>query len=122
MSRQIVLACVLAACALAVVACGPLVYRIEVQQGNLVSQESVANLKPGMTKDQVRFVLGTALVNDIFHADRWDYVYTLRPARSSVIREQRRLTLLFDKDGRLDRVEGDVVPGAAQPGDTAEKK
>lgn len=122
MSRQLALACGLAACALTLVACGPLVYRIEVQQGNLVSQESVANLKHGMTKDQVRFVLGTPLVTDIFHADRWDYVFTLQPARSRTIKESRRVTLLFDKGGRLDRVEGDVVPSAVKRGSTAEKK
>lgn len=122
MLRQIAFACGLAACALTLAACGPLVYRVEVQQGNLVSQESIANLKPGMTKDQVRFVLGTPLVTDIFHADRWDYVFTLQPARSRTIKESRRVTLLFDKGGRLDRVEGDVVPSAVKRGSTAEKK
>ena len=50
-------------------------YRIDIQQGNFVSQEMVAQLKPGMSKDQVRFVLGTPLLADIFHGDRWDYVY-----------------------------------------------
>ncbi len=50
-------------------------YRMEIQQGNFVSQEMVAQLKPGMTKDQVRFILGTPMVTDIFHADRWDYIY-----------------------------------------------
>ena len=47
-------------------------YRIEIQQGNFVSQEMVSQLKPGMSKDQVRFVLGTPLITDSFHADRWD--------------------------------------------------
>ncbi|MCC6609412.1 MAG: outer membrane protein assembly factor BamE [Burkholderiales bacterium] len=109
--------------ALALAGCGSIVYRIEVQQGNFVDQEAVSQLKRGMTKDQVRFVLGTPLVNDIFHADRWDYVYTRRPARTTTIAEQRRLTLYFDKEGLLDRVEGDVVPAAAksggEPGPTA---
>jgi len=104
------------ALALGLAACGPIVYRIEVQQGNLVDQDSVAQLKPGMTKDQVRFVLGTPLVNDIFHADRWDYVYTRKLARSTRVAEQRRLTLFFDKDGLLERVDGDVVPGADKSG------
>ena len=62
-----------------VAACNPLtalsVYRMEIQQGNYISQEAVSQLKPGMTKDQVRFVLGTPLVADIFHENRWDYVY-----------------------------------------------
>jgi outer membrane protein assembly factor BamE len=92
-------------------ACGPIVYRIEVQQGNLVDQETVSQLKPGMTKDQVRFVLGTPLVADIFHADRWDYVFTRKLERSNRVSEERRLTVFFDKNGLLERVEGDVVPG-----------
>lgn len=96
-----------------------IVYRIEVQQGNFLSQETVSQLKPGMTKDQVRFLLGTPLVTDIFHAERWDYVYTRRPARSTKVAEERRLTLFFDKSGLLERVEGDVVPSGEKPGPTA---
>jgi outer membrane protein assembly factor BamE len=89
-------------------------YRIDIQQGNFVSQEMVAQLKRGMTKEQVRFVLGTPLVTDIFHADRWDYVYLLdRPGQPRV---QRRLAVFFEGD-RLSRLEGDVVAaaGAAEP-------
>lgn len=122
MCRQLAIACGTVACAFILTACGPLVYRMEVQQGNLVTQESVAQLKPGMTKDQVRFVLGTPLVTDIFHSNRWDYVFTLQPARSSSIKEERRLTLFFDNEGRLDRVDGDVVPSAGNPGRTADSK
>ena len=61
------------------------VYRIEIQQGNYITQEMVAQLKNGMTREQVRYVLGTPLVTDIFHADRWDYVFTAsaRAASSS---------------------------------------
>ena len=96
--------------------CGPLApYRIDIQQGNFVSQEMVAQLKRGMTKDQVRFVLGTPLVTDIFHAERWDYVYVLdRPGQPRV---QRRLSVFFE-DGRLARLDGDVAPetqSRAQP-------
>lgn len=89
-------------------------YRIDVRQGNLVTQEMVAQLKRGMTRDQVRFVLGTPLVTDIFHADRWDYVYRFQPGRGEA--QQRALTVYF-KDDLLDRVSGDVVarqPGAAE--------
>lgn len=87
--------------------CGPLApYRIDIQQGNYVSQEMVAQLKRGMTKEQVRFVLGTPLVTDIFHADRWDYVYLLDRPRQP--REQRRLAVFFE-DGKLARLEGDVA-------------
>ena len=117
MSRQFLLACVICACAALLSAC---VWTPEIQQGNLVTQETVSKLKPGMTKDQVRFILGTPLVVDIFHTERWDYVYTLQPARARSIKEERRLTLFFDKSGRLERVDGDVVPGAKSSGRTAE--
>jgi outer membrane protein assembly factor BamE len=82
-------------------------YRMEIQQGNFVSQEMVSQLKPGMGKDQVRFILGTPLVTDIFHADRWDYVYWRETSDGK--REQRKLAVFF-QDGKLTRVEGDVVP------------
>ncbi len=87
------------------------VYRMEIQQGNYVSQAAASQLKLGMTKDQVRFVLGTALLTDIFHEDRWDYVYWRRRANSREV-EERRFTLLF-QDGTLNRIEGDVVPTPA---------
>lgn len=86
-------------------------YRMEIQQGNHLSQETVAQLKRGMTRDQVRFLLGTPLLTDIFHADRWDYVYRYMPANSNEV-EERRLTLIFEDD-RLARVEGDVVPAGS---------
>ena len=85
-------------------------YRIEIQQGNFVSQEMVSQLKPGMSKDQVRFVLGTALITDSFHADRWDYVFRRQKANSREL-EQRKLAVYFE-DGKLKRIEGDVTPAA----------
>jgi outer membrane protein assembly factor BamE len=88
-------------------------YRIGIQQGNFVSQETVSRLKVGMSKEQVRFVLGTPLVTDIFHADRWDYVYYNKPQNSNKV-EERKLTVIF-VDGRLAKLEGDVVPAAAAP-------
>ena len=91
-------------------------YRMEIQQGNYVSQEMVSQLRPGMTREQVRFVLGTPLLTDIFHADRWDYVF-YRDAGGA--REERKLTVVF-ADGKLTRVEGDVVPApAVKPADGA---
>jgi outer membrane protein assembly factor BamE len=83
-------------------------FRIDVRQGNYVSQDMVAQLKPGQTKDQVRFILGTPLIVDAFHADRWDYVYRFQPGRGEV--EQRHLVVYF-QDNRLVRVAGDVVAG-----------
>jgi outer membrane protein assembly factor BamE len=90
-------------------------YRIDVRQGNYVTQEMIARLKPGMSRDQVRFALGTPLVTDIFHADRWDYVYRFQPGRGEV--QLRRLVVFFE-DGKLARVGGDVV--AETPATAAE--
>ena len=87
-------------------------YRIDIQQGNVVTQDMIDKLKPGMTRQQVRFVMGTPPIVDPFHKDRWDYVYYLNKAGKIV--EHRRLVLLFDGDV-LKRVEGDVVVGGARP-------
>ena len=89
-------------------------FRIDIQQGNFVSQEMVSQLRPGMTREQVRAVLGPPLRTDIFHAERWDYVYILdRPGKP---REQRHLSVFFE-EGRLARLGGDVV---AMPGNVRE--
>ncbi|MDP1607013.1 MAG: outer membrane protein assembly factor BamE [Rhodocyclaceae bacterium] len=88
-------------------------YRVDVRQGNYVTQDMVARLKPGMSREQVRFALGTPLVADMFHADRWDYVYRFQPGRGEA--QSRRLVVFFD-DGKLVRVGGDVV---AETGTTA---
>ena len=98
-------------------------YKIDIQQGNVVTQDMVAKLKPGMSRNQVRFALGTPLVVDPFHADRWDYVYVLQ--KKGKVVEQRRIIVVF-KDDRLTHVEGDVVPGkegqASSPDATATAK
>jgi len=88
-------------------------HRIEIQQGNFVTQEMVAQLKPGMSKDQVKFILGTPLIADVFHADRWDYVFT-RIRANSREQEKRRIAVYFE-DGKLKRVEGDVVASGNAP-------
>jgi outer membrane protein assembly factor BamE len=100
--------------------CGPIVYRMEIQQGNYISQEAASQLKAGMTKDQVRFVLGTPLITDIFHEERWDYVYRRQRANSRAL-EERRLSVFF-KDEKLDRVEGDVVPAGGGPSAASDAK
>ena len=82
-------------------------FKIEIQQGNFVSQEVVSKLELGMPKEQVRVLLGTPLINDIFHPDRWDYVYTRDDGKGK--REQRKLAVFF-VEGKLARLEGDVVP------------
>lgn len=88
----------------------PGVYKIDIPQGNIVTQEMVDKLRPGMTKKQVRFIMGTPLVEDSFNADRWDYVYTLTDTDGSYTRE--RLTLQFIDD-RLSGLAGDFRPGRA---------
>ena len=82
-------------------------YKIDVQQGNVLTQEMVAQLKPGQTKDQVRFVLGTPMVADIFHQQRWDYVYSYRSGQTGKT-EARKFAVFFDAENRLERVDGDV--------------
>jgi len=89
-------------------ACG-LIYKIDVPQGNLVTQEMVSQLERGMDRRQVTYIMGTPLVVDVFHVNRWDYVYSFRPGGGERI--QRRLSLYFEND-RLARVEGDVMPAA----------
>jgi len=81
-------------------------YRIDIQQGNVITQDMVAKLKPGMTRQQVRFVMGTPPIVDPFHTDRWDYVYYLTRSDKGV--EHRRLILGCDGEA-LKRVDGDVV-------------
>jgi outer membrane protein assembly factor BamE len=82
-------------------------FKMDIQQGNVVTSKMLLQLKPGMTKSQVRFIMGTPLVVDSFHQNRWDYFYQLRQAGKVV--EQRRVILDFDKD-LLAKVRGDVVP------------
>ena len=85
-------------------------YRIDIQQGNLVTQDMVSKLKPGMTRSQVRFALGSPLVVDPFRTDRWDYVYTLQKQGRQF--ERRQVTVIFDGD-KLASIEGDVKLEAA---------
>ena len=71
-------------------------YKVEVVQGNVITREQVALIKPGMNRAQVREVLGSALLADAFHADRWDYVFTIR--RQGAEPQARRVVVLFDGD------------------------
>jgi outer membrane protein assembly factor BamE len=71
-------------------------YKIDVQQGNIVTPDMVDKLKPGMTKSQVRFVLGTPLIVDAFRDNRWDYVY-MRQEKGELV-EQERLTIFFENE------------------------
>jgi outer membrane protein assembly factor BamE len=87
-------------------------YRMEIQQGNFISQEMLSQLKSGMSREQVRLALGTPLLADAFHADRWDYVYWREAPDGK--RESRKLAVFF-ADGKLLRVDGDTVPAKEQP-------
>ena len=91
-------------------------YKMDIQQGNVVTPEMIAKLQLGMSRSQVRFALGTPLVVDPFRGDRWDYVYL--HMKQGAVTEQRRIVVVF-KDDKLARIDGDVIPastGAAKPG------
>ena len=79
------------------------VYRMDVQQGNLLDVEQVDQVEVGMTRSQVRFLLGTPMVIDSFDADRWDYVYSLRRGHSRDV-TRRHLVVWFDGD-KVTRIE-----------------
>jgi outer membrane protein assembly factor BamE len=82
-------------------------YRIEVVQGNVVTREMASTVRPGMSRAQVRDALGSPLLTDIFHADRWDYVFTIR--RQGAPYQQRRVTVLFDGEV-MKSFESDELP------------
>lgn len=87
----------------------PGVHRVPVQQGSKITQDMVDQLRPGMTKAQVRYVLGTPLLADTFDQDRWDYYYVLKDGKGDETKE--RISVFF-VDDLLDRFEGDFVPSA----------
>jgi outer membrane protein assembly factor BamE len=96
--QRVLLASVLGAAASACV------YRINIQQGNFLDQAAVEQVKPGMTRSQVRYLLGTPMVADPFEKERWDYIYYLKKGRSRHV-DSRRVTVYFDgeKVARLDK-------------------
>lgn len=83
----------------------PFVHKIDVQQGNVITQDMVAQLRKGMDKKKVQFIMGTPIIKDTFNNKRWDYIYTFQHRGGSV--EKRRVTLVFT-DEKLERVEGNV--------------
>jgi outer membrane protein assembly factor BamE len=85
----------------------PGVYKLDIPQGNVISQEAVNQLKPGMTPRQVQFIMGTPIVEDTFNADRWDYIYTMKkPGQTPTL---SRVTILFT-NGLLSNIKGDMRP------------
>ncbi len=89
----------------------PGVHRIDIHQGNSIDQEMVDQLKPGMTPEQVRFVLGTPLVQSTFAPDRWDYLFYLQKGNGE--RTEQRVTIRFNDD-KLVQISGDLRPTNAQ--------
>lgn len=83
-------------------------YRPDIQQGNFVSEEMLAQLKVGMTQDQVRFIFGTALLTDPFHGNRWDYAFRLAKGNGEITTS--RVIVFFDKDAKVERWEGGNLP------------
>ncbi|WP_242513509.1 outer membrane protein assembly factor BamE [Halochromatium salexigens] len=89
----------------------PFVYKMTVQQGNVITERMVNQIQLGMNREQVRFVLGTPLLSDMFHTDRWDYIYTIRRGHAPM--ETKRLTLWFEDD-QLVSVEGFARPNPTE--------
>jgi len=85
----------------------PGVYRVNVQQGNVIEQQTINSLRPGMDRNQVQFLMGTPAIKDPFHADQWDYIFTL--SERGGVRKQRHLRIYFEEN-RLAYLEGDIVP------------
>lgn len=83
-------------------------YRFEIQQGNIIPHDKVAQIQPGMTQDQVRFILGTPMLQDVFHTHRWDYIYYRNPQQRGEV-EQRHLIVFFE-NGVVDHIADDRMP------------
>ena len=84
-------------------------YRLDVQQGNVITQEMLAQLQPGMDKKKVTLIMGAPVIKDTFHNNRWDYVYTFTKGRKQT--RSRHVTLIFEDD-KLTQVTGGVVAAA----------
>jgi len=91
---------------------GACAYRIDVQQGNIITQDMLNQLRPGMTKQQVRLIMGTPLLQDVFSQQRWDYYYSLKPGYGKL--ETRHVILAFEADA-LASVSGDMQVDLQHP-------
>lgn len=108
--RTLIRGTLLATAMLATAGCSysniPFAYEVPVQQGNIITEDMIAELEPGMSRSQVEFVLGKPAINDPFRNDRWDYIHTEAAGGGG---EPDRLTVFFDGD-RLERLEGNLAP------------
>ena len=99
---------------------GCIVHKIDIQQGNVITQKQISGLTVGMSKREVRYLLGTPLVVDPFHTNRWDYYYSFKEGHSKEV-EKRRITVVFEDD-KLARIDGDVDSAQKQlPEDEAQE-
>ena len=89
--------------------CFPSVYKIDIQQGNIITQDMINQLRPGMTRAQVRYLMGSPLITDPFHANRWDYIYSIQPGGGAM--QQENVSLTFNADNQLIGLAGDFLPG-----------
>ncbi len=87
----------------------PRVHKIDVPQGNVVEQDQINQLRPGMTRQQVRFLMGTPMLVDSFHANRWDYLYRFKPGYGEIKTQQA--SLYFNEQGKLVNIQGTFRPG-----------
>lgn len=123
LQRRTTRLCLILAASASLMACGSLngashrlanvvtPYKIDIVQGNFVSQEQAAAVQPGMSRAQVRDILGTPLLTSVFHADRWDYVFTFK--RQGVQPQARKVTAYFKGDA-LERLDADPLPTEAE--------
>ena len=98
-------------CAATVTVGGCGIYKINIQQGNYLDDERIAELKVGMTKRQVEFLLGSPAIRDSFHPDRWDYVFYFRNGKTEEV-QQRKITVLFNGD-QVERIVGAEPAGGS---------
>lgn len=109
---------VLAVLAMSLVGCSyfqfPGVHKIPIQQGNIITQEMIDQLRPGMTRSQVRYVLGTPLIADTFNQDRWDYLFSIKMPKGG--RELRERVSIYFTDEKLSHFSGDYAPSKGAPG------
>ena len=96
-----------------------LVYKVDIQQGNIINQDMINKLEPGMSKRQVRFIMGSPMISDTFHAMRWDYLYRFHKSGHAPS-ETKRVSLHFDNE-QLARIEGDIRLVPVEDGAVAKK-
>ncbi len=107
---KIITLCILGTFAILVTSCGKMIphYKIDIEQGNVLTKEVVNRIRPGMTKRQVKFILGTPIIASSFHKHRWDYVYSLKKGGKKKI-TTKTMSLFFLND-RIVRIEGSIKP------------